>query len=55
VPKVRRALLVLLVIFVIYAVVKDPTQSASVTSNLWDALKNGIESVFTFFDALLSS
>jgi hypothetical protein len=55
VPKVRRALLVILVIFVIYAVINDPTQSASVTSNAWDRIKEGAGSIGTFFDALIKS
>jgi hypothetical protein len=55
VPRVRRALLVIAVIFVIYAVINDPTQSASVTGNAWDHIKNGISAVGTFFDTLISS
>ena len=54
-PRVRRALLVIAVIFVIYAVINDPTQSASVTGNAWDHIKDGISSVGTFFDTLISS
>lgn len=54
-PRVRRALLVILVIFVIYAVINDPTQSASVTGNAWDQIKSGVSSIGTFFDTLLSS
>jgi hypothetical protein len=55
VPRVRRALLVIAVIFVIYAVINDPTQSASVTGNAWDHIKTAISSVGTFFDALLNN
>jgi hypothetical protein len=55
VPRVRRALLVIAVIFVIYAVINDPTQSAGVTGDAWDRIKDGINSVGTFFDTLLSS
>lgn len=54
-PRVRRALLVILVIFVIYAVINDPTQSAGVTGNAWDQIKSGVSSIGTFFDTLLSS
>jgi hypothetical protein len=55
VPKVRKALLAILIIFIIYAVLNDPTQSASVTGNAWDQIKDGIGSITTFFDTLLSS
>jgi len=53
--RLRRALLVLAVIFVIYAVINDPTQSANVTGNAWDHIKNGISAVGTFFNTLISS
>jgi hypothetical protein len=55
VPKVRRALLALLIIFIIYAILNDPTQSASVTGNAWDQIKDGFSAVGTFFDALINS
>ena len=51
----RRALVVILVIFVIYAVINDPTQSANWTGNAWDRIKDAISSIGTFFDALLSN
>jgi len=55
VTRVRRALLALLIIFIIYAVLNDPTQSANVTGNAWDQIKDGFSAVGTFFDTLLSS
>jgi hypothetical protein len=55
VARVRKGLLVILVIFVIYAVINDPTQSANVTGNAWDQIKSGLHSVGTFFDTLLSN
>jgi hypothetical protein len=55
VTQVRKVVLVLLVIFVIYAVLNDPTQSAGVTGNAWDQIKDGLGSVTTFFDTLISS
>jgi hypothetical protein len=55
VPKVRRALLALLIIFIIYAILNDPTQSASVTGNAWDQIKDGFSAIGTFFDTLISS
>jgi len=55
VTRLRRALLAILIIFIIYAVLNDPTQSASVTGNAWDQIKDGISAVGTFFDTLISS
>jgi hypothetical protein len=54
-PKVKKALLALLIIFIIYAVLNDPTQSASVTGNAWDQIKDGFSALGTFFDTLLKS
>jgi hypothetical protein len=53
--KVRRAILVILVIFLIYAVLNDPTQSAGVVGNAYDEMKQGARSIGTFFDTLLRS
>ena len=55
VPRVRRALLAILIIFIIYAVLNDPTQSASVTGNAWDQIKDGVSAIGTFFDTLIAS
>jgi hypothetical protein len=52
---VLRALGVLLVIFIIYAVVKDPTQSANFTANVWGHVKDALAAVGTFFNSLVSS
>jgi hypothetical protein len=55
VTRFRRALVVILVIFVIYAVINDPTQSANVTGNAWDKIKDAISSIGTFFQTLIDS
>lgn len=54
-PRVRRALLAILVIFIIYAILNDPTQSASVTGNAWDQIVDGLQAIGTFFDTLIAS
>lgn len=54
-PKVRRALLAILIIFIIYAVLNDPTQSANVTGNAWDQIKDGVGAIGTFFNTLIAS
>ena len=53
--RVRRAILAIVIIFIIYAVMTDPTQSADKTGSIWDFLKNGIENIGTFFDSLLNN
>ena len=51
---VRRALLILLVIFIIYAVINDPTEAANFTANIWGRIEDGLSAIGTFFDDLLS-
>ena len=50
----RKALIALVVIFLVYAVINSPTQSGQVTANVWGDIKDGISAVGTFFDTLLS-
>jgi hypothetical protein len=54
-PLWRRVVLVIVVAFIIYAVINDPTGSANVTSEAWGHIKNGISSIGTFFDDLINS
>ena len=53
--RTRRALVVILVIFLIYAVINDPRQSANFTGDLWDRIKDAADAIGTFFDELLSN
>jgi len=55
VDKLKKPLVVLMVVFIIYAVINDPNQAAKVTGNAWDYVKGGVASVTTFFDELLKS
>ena len=52
--KPRSALITLLVIFVVYSVVKSPTEAANMTRNVVVFLGDVIRSIFTFFDKLLN-
>jgi hypothetical protein len=51
----QRAILILVVVFIIYAVLHDPSQSADFTSNIWGRITDGLSAIGTFFDTLLSS
>jgi hypothetical protein len=51
----QRALVILLVVFILYAVIHDPTQAGNFTANIWGHIKDGISAIGTFFDSLLSS
>lgn len=39
--------------FVVYAIVKSPTQAADIARTAWDILAQGVRSIFAFFNALL--
>jgi len=53
VTRSRRIILVIVLIFAIYAVVVSPNQSAGVVRDAFDTLADGIQAIFRFFDALL--
>ncbi len=52
---VQRIIVIVVVIFIIYAVINDPTQAANFTSNIWNRITDGLSAIGTFFDGLLSS
>ncbi|MDQ1294049.1 MAG: hypothetical protein QG608_1932 [Actinomycetota bacterium] len=51
--RTRRITASLVGIFVVYAVLASPDQSADVVRNAWSQLGDGVGSVGEFFDALL--
>lgn len=52
-PTGRQILWGLLIFFIAYAVLTSPSDSADVTGNAWDAVKDGFSALTTFFDELL--
>jgi hypothetical protein len=51
--KPKKIILIILVVFAVYAVVKDPTSSASVVHSAWNILWDAVLSVRDFFDAVI--
>jgi hypothetical protein len=51
--RTRRIILGLVLIFIIYAVVASPDQSADTARDMTDAVSDGVRAIFRFFDALL--
>jgi hypothetical protein len=43
-----------LLAYLIYAIIKSPTQSADVVRTSFQILAEGVRSIFAFFDSLLS-
>lgn len=52
-PPVKKIVLWLVVIFLLYAILTSPTEASDIVGNIWDILKNGVENIFKFFDSLL--
>lgn len=52
-PRVKKVLMALVVVFVIYAVVVSPTEAAGVVRTAITKLGSGLSSVGQFFDALM--
>jgi hypothetical protein len=52
-PRVKKVLMALVVIFVIYAVLSSPDDSAGVVREAVSKLGSGLESVGQFFDSLM--
>lgn len=53
-PPLKKTLMWLLLIFVLYAIFTSPTSAAAMFGNAWDIIVNGVSNVFRFFDALIS-
>ena len=53
-PPIKKIVLWLLVIFLLYAIFVSPTEAADMIGNVWDILANGVKNVARFFDALIS-
>ena len=51
--RTRQIILVIVLIFVAYAVYTSPNQSADVVRPAWDVLLTAVKAIFRFFDALL--
>ena len=52
-PRVRRIIGWVLLIYLVYAIIKSPTQAADVVRNIFEILAEGVRSIFAFFDTLL--
>lgn len=53
-PAVKQIVLWLVVVFVAYAVYKNPTSAANLLGSAWDLLTSAVRSIFSFFDGILA-
>jgi hypothetical protein len=54
VSNTRKVILTIVIAFIVYAVFTAPGQSADTVDSLWGTVKEGFDSITTFFDALLN-
>lgn len=52
-PPVKKIVMWLIVIFLLYAILTSPTEASDIVGSIWDILRNGVENIFEFFDSLL--
>lgn len=50
--KLKTILIILLAIFLTYAVVRDPERAANVVKSIWDLLYNTVDGFGKFFSSL---
>ncbi len=51
--RTRQILLVVVLLFVAYAVYTSPGKSADAVHAVWNVLTNAVNAIFRFFDALI--
>lgn len=51
---VRKIVLWTVVAFFIYAIIKSPTQAASIVQNAWDIIVQAFKAVGSFFNQILN-
>ncbi|WP_370890862.1 hypothetical protein [Janibacter sp. GXQ6167] len=52
-PPIKKIVLWLLVIFLLYAIFTNPDSAANMVGSAWDIIENGVQNIFRFFDSLI--
>ncbi|WKV15929.1 hypothetical protein LP422_24180 [Janibacter limosus] len=53
-PPIKKIVLWLLTIFLLYAILTSPDEAANIVRSAWDVVANGVGNIGTFFDSLIS-
>ena len=53
-PPIKKIILWLLTIFLIYAILTSPGDAADIVGSAWDVIANGVGNIGRFFDELLT-
>ncbi|MBM6404499.1 hypothetical protein JQN72_09620 [Phycicoccus sp. CSK15P-2] len=52
-PPVKKIVMWLVVVFLLYAILTSPQSAADIFGSAWDVLSNGVRNIAEFFDSLL--
>jgi hypothetical protein len=52
-PPIKKIVMWLVVIFLVYAIVTSPDDAADIFGSAWQIVVNGVQNVASFFDSLL--
>lgn len=53
-PPIKKIVMWLIVIFLLYAIVTSPSDAADIVGSAWDIVRNGVTNIFEFFDNLIA-
>lgn len=53
-PPIKKIVLWLLTIFLLYAILTSPSEAASIVGSAWEVIANGVRNIGRFFDSLIS-
>ncbi|MEO5608118.1 MAG: hypothetical protein ABIU87_03725 [Ornithinibacter sp.] len=52
-PPIKKIVMWLVVIFLLYAIITSPNDAAGIFSSAWDVISNGVRNIAAFFDQLI--
>ena len=52
-PPIKKIVMWLLVVFLLYAILTSPTQAADIFGSAWEVISNGVRNIAAFFDTLI--
>lgn len=52
-PPIKKIVMWLLVVFLLYAILTSPTQAADIFGSAWEVVSNGVTNIAAFFDTLI--
>ncbi|MGN7247924.1 hypothetical protein [Janibacter anophelis] len=53
-PPIKKIVLWLLTIFLLYAILTSPDEAADIVGSAWDVIANGVGNIGQFFDSLIA-